>query len=338
MILVTGATGLVGSHLLYQICQTETKVRALKRERSDVEAVRKTFSYYTHDVDALFDRIEWVDADLMDLSALEHAFNDITQIYHCAAWVSFNPKHRYKMRRNNVLGTANIVNLCLAHGVEKLVYVSSVAALGPSENQELKNEENLWVDSPNNSHYAISKYQAELEVWRGIEEGLTAVMVNPSIILGPGNWSKGSSRIFYQIWKGLSFYTPGANGFVDVRDVADALVQLMHHKVKSERYILNAENTSFQQTFDCIAEAMGKKKPTLKISPWLSAIGWRVAKLISIFSGKAPIFTKETAEAGNKISSYNNAKIKNLLNFKFRAVKKSCFDFSDFLLKDVGEK
>ena len=335
MILVTGATGLVGSHLLYQLCQTETKVRALKRDRSNLDAVRKTFSYYTKDVDSLFQKIEWVDADLLDLSALELAFKEITQVYHCAAWISFNPKHRYKMRQNNVRGTENVVNLCLAHDVEKLVYVSSVAALGPAENQELKTEENLWVDSPKNSHYAISKYQSELEVWRGIEEGLSAIIVNPSIILGPGNWRKGSSRIFYQIWKGLSFYTPGANGFVDVRDVVDALVQLMHNKTTSERYVLNGENTSYQQIFDYIAEAMGKKSPSIKISPWLSGIAWRLAKIVSVLTGKAPLLTKETAESGNKTTRFSNAKIKSLLNFKFRPVKKSCFDFSDFLRMDL---
>jgi len=338
MILVTGATGLIGSHLLYQICLTETKVRALKRERSNLEDVRKTFSYYTDEVDALFNRIEWADADLLDQSALELAFKDVTQVYHCAGWISFNPKHRYKMLRNNVDSTAHVVNLCLAYGVEKLVYVSSVAALGPSENEKLKTEENLWVDSPKNSHYAISKYHAELEVWRGIEEGLTAVIVNPSIVLGPGKWTQGSSRIFQQIWKGMPFYTTGSNGFVDVRDVADAMIRLMDNKVKSERYILNSENSTYQQTFDFIAEALGKNKPRLKITPKQSAFLWRLAKLISIFSGKAPVFTKETAAAGSKVSSFSNAKIKYLLDFKFRAVKKSCFDFSDFLLKDVGER
>lgn len=334
MILVTGATGLVGSHLLYQICRTEDKIRATKRDRSNLDLVKKVFSYYTCDAEKLFDKIEWVDADLLNITELEPAFQGVTKVYHCAAWVSFNPKHKHKMIHNNVESTANIVNLCLALQVQKLCHVSSVAAIGRAGNSNTINEETPWLDGPENSNYAISKYNSELEVWRGIEEGLDAVIVNPSIILGPGEWKKGSSVIFHQIWQGMPFYTTGTNGFVDVRDVANVMIQLMESKISAKRFILCSESIPFKQTFDYIADALGKKKANLKAGPFLNAIGWRLAKLISLITRKAPMLTKETAQAGNNISIYENDKIKKTLNFEFIPVEQSCKDFSKLFLKD----
>ena len=334
MILVTGATGLVGSHLLYQICRTEDKIRATKRDRSNLDRVKKVFSYYTVNAEKLFNKIEWVDADLLNICELDPAFQGITKVYHCAAWVSFNPKHKYQMIQNNVESTANIVNLCLANKVHKLCHVSSVAAIGRAGNSNIINEETPWLDGPENSNYAISKYNSELEVWRGIEEGLNAVIVNPTIILGPGEWKKGSSVIFHQVWKGMPFYTTGTNGFVDVRDVANVMIQLMESKVTSKRFILGSENIPFKQTFDYIAVAMGTKKATIKAGPILNAIGWRLAKIFSFFTRKTPMLTKETAQAGNNTSIYENDKIKKALNFEFIPVEQSCNDFSKLYLKD----
>jgi len=334
MILVTGATGLVGSHLLYQICKTEENIRATKRDRSNLDLVKKVFSYYSNGADKLFNKIEWVDADLLNITELELAFEGITKVYHCAAWVNFNPKHKHKMIRNNVDSTANIVNLCLAYQVQKLCHVSSVAAIGRAGNSTIINEETSWLDGPENSNYAISKYNSELEVWRGVEEGLNAVIVNPSIILGPGEWKRGSSMIFHQVWKGMPFYTTGTNGFVDVRDVANVMIQLMESEVKSERFILCSESIPFRQTFDYIAEALRKKKASIKAGPFLNELGWRLAKIISIFTRKTPMFTKETAQAGNNTSIYENDKIKKVLNFEFKPVKQSCQDFSKLFLKE----
>ena len=338
MILVTGATGLVGSHLLYQICKTEKQIRAIKRDRSDLDLVQKIFSYYTDEAEQLFNKIEWIDADLLNITELELAFEGITKVYHCAAWISFNPKHKYKMIQTNLESTANVVNLCLYHQVQKLCHVSSVAAIGRAGNSNIINEETPWLDGPENSNYAISKYNSELEVWRGIEEGLDAVIVNPSIILGPGKWQKGSSIIFQQVWKGMPFYTTGTNGFVDVRDVTNVMIQLMESKVKSERFILCAESIPFRQTFDYIAEALGKNKANIKVGPFLTAIGWRLAKIISVFTRKTPILTKETALAGNKISIYKNDKIKKKLNFEFKSVEQSCKDFSKLFLNEYTNK
>ena len=334
MILITGGTGLVGSHLLYQLCKTGENIRATKRDRSNLDLIKKVFSYYSDDSDKLFSTIEWVDADLSNVTELEPAFNGITKVYHCAAWINFNPKYRHKMIENNVVSTANIVNLSLAYQVKKLCHVSSVAAIGRAGNNKVINEETSWLNGPENSNYAISKYTSELEVWRGIEEGLNAVIVNPSIILGPGEWKKGSSMIFHQVWKGMPFYPTGTNGFVDVRDVAKVMIQLMESKIHSERFIICSESIPFRKTFDYIAEALGKKKAKIKVSSFLNAIGWRLAKIVSIFTGKNPVLTKESAQAGNNTSIYENDKIKKALNFEFKSIEQSCKDFSKLFLKD----
>ena len=334
MILVTGGTGLVGSHLLYQICQSETKVRAIKRAHSNTNLVRQVFSYYTEKADALFQKIEWVDADLLNISELDFAFQGATKVYHCAAWISFNPKHKTKMMHTNIESTTNVVNLCLAHHIKKLCYVSSVAAIGQTIDGGSIDENTPWENSPRNSSYALSKYRSEMEVWRGIEEGLNAVIVCPAIILGPGKWEKGSSMLFKQVWKGLLFYTSGTNGFVDVRDVANVMIQLMEGTIKSNRFILSSESIPFKKTFDYIADALGKKKAHIKIGPFISNISWRIAKIISIISRKSPLITKETVIAGNSISVYNNKKIKTALNYKFRSVEQSCKDFSMLFLKE----
>ena len=335
MILVTGATGLVGSHLLYQICRTEDNVRATKRAHSNLDLVKKVFSYYTDETEKLFAKIEWVEADLLNITELEEAFKGVTKVYHCAAWLSFNPKHKRQMIQNNVDSTANIVNLCLSHQVQKLCHVSSVAAIGRAGNSTVINEDTPWLDGPENSNYAISKYNSELEVWRGIEEGLNSVIVNPTIILGPGEWTKGSSVIFHQVWKGMPFYTTGTNGFVDVRDVANVMIQLMESNLNAKRFILCSESIPFKQTFDYIADALGKKKASLKAGPLLNAIGWRIAKVISFFTRKAPMLTKETAQAGNNTSIYENHKIKKALNLEFIPVEQSCKDFSNMYKRDL---
>jgi len=334
MILVTGGTGLVGSHLLYQICQSETKVRAIKRFQSNTEFVRRVFSYYTERADALFEKIEWVDADLLNISELDFAFQGTTRVYHCAAWISFNPKHKTKMMLTNIEGTTNVVNLCLEYGIKKLCYVSSVAAIGRPREGSSVNENTPWITSPENSNYALSKYCSEMEVWRGVEEGLNAVIVCPAIILGPGKWEKGSSMLFKQVWKGLSFYTSGTNGFVDVRDVANVMIQLMKSEITSERFILCSESIPFKKIFDYIADALGKKKPHIKVGRFLSSISWRIAKVISIISLKTPLITKEIVFAGNSISTYENEKIETALNYQFKCVEESCKDFSILLLNE----
>ena len=235
MILVTGGTGLVGSHLLLHLLHGELKVKATYRNADKLEDVKKIFSYYTADTEELFAKIKWIEADLNDLPSLEDAFKGITQVYHCAALISFDPRDFHELRKINIKGTANVVNLCIAKKVKKLCYVSSIGAIGPSLNGGMSTEENEWQDGVSNV-YAMSKHSAELEVWRGSQEGIPVVIVNPGVILGPGFWNSGSGLLFKMASEGPRFYPPGGTGFVTVNDVVKTMVQLMDSDIKNEAF------------------------------------------------------------------------------------------------------
>lgn len=321
MILVTGGTGFVGAHLLYDLCQKHEHIRAIKRQSSDIELVRNTFAYYSNEVDALFQKIEWLEADISDYYSLEKAFKGATQIYHSAAIVSFREEDRQTMMEMNVQGTANVVNAALYNKVEKLCHVSSIAAIGRAEKGQLANEETPWKESDKSSPYSQSKYKAELEVWRGIAEGLPAVIVNPSIILGPGKWNSGSAAMFLTFWKGLKFYTPGINGFVYVRDVCKAMITLMERSILGKRFILNAENVGYQKVFNEMSLKLGRPKPSIAVKPWMSELSWRLLKLISFFTRKDPLITKATARSSMQICKYSNQKIKNTIGMEFVSVE-----------------
>ena len=249
MILVTGGTGLVGSHLLYHLCLQNVAIRAIYRTKSSLENVKKVFRYYTED-ENLFSKIEWYQADITDVPKMIPAFSDVKHVYHCAAFISFNPKDYRKMRKVNIHGTAIIVNLCIAAKIEKLCFVSSIAAVGDSLKGKIVTEENEWNKELDNSGYSITKFGAEMEVWRASQEGVDVVVVNPGVILGSGFWEKGSSKLFTQVSKGLKYFTEGITGFVGVKDVANSMILLMNSNVKNERFILVAENWFFNQGLD----------------------------------------------------------------------------------------
>lgn len=214
MIFLTGGTGLVGAHILLKLTENGQKVKALKRQKSSLAVVENIFSHYKKR--NLLNSIEWIDGDLMDIFSLKEGMKDCNMVIHCAAIVSFNPKHFDQMMKQNVEGTANIVNVCLSQNIQKLGYVSSIATLGSAEENKTRTEEDYWREGKVNTQYAISKYLSEQEVWRGVEEGLDSIIVNPSVILGPGDWTKGSSQMFEKVWSGLKFYSTGSTGYVDV--------------------------------------------------------------------------------------------------------------------------
>jgi len=337
MILVTGGTGLVGSHLLYDLTKSGKKVRVLKRKNSNTKILDKIFSYYTNAPEPLIQLIEWMDADLSDSYSLLEAMEDITEVYHCAAMVSFSPKDREELKKVNVEGTTNLVNAALEIGVRKFCHVSSIAAIGRNEHGGLTNENNFWKYSPEHSMYSITKYNAEREVWRAAEEGLDVVIVNPALIFGPSNWTQSSSHMFSKAYKGINFYTAGINGFVDVRDVVKLSIMLMESKIKNERYILCSESVGFKFVFDVMHEALGKKKPTIKAGKFLTGLAWRAEKLRSIFTGSSPLITKETAQTGHRISKFSNAKILNVFpDYKFIPIEQSVKDTSRLFLKDLA--
>lgn len=335
MILVTGGTGLVGSHLLFDLINSGKKVRALKRKSSNLDNIKKVFGYYSDDVEKLFEKIEWFDGDVLDIFSLEDAMKDISEIYHCAGMVSFEPGNEELLTKVNVNGSANVVNIALDKKIKKLCYVSSIAALGRAEHNGFVDEQTHWVSSNKNSLYSVSKFGGEREVWRGIEEGLDAVIINPSIILGPGNWNSGSSRFFTTIWKGLKFYTKGVNGFVNVRDVSKAMVQLMESEIKNERFILNSENISYQNLLNLIAKYLNKKPPTIHAGKFLSAIAWREEKIRSFITRSKPFITKETARTANSDYRYSTKKIEKYLNFKFIPIEKTVKDNAGLFLKEI---
>jgi nucleoside-diphosphate-sugar epimerase len=311
MILVTGGTGLVGAHLLYELTSSGLQVKALRRQHSNTAWVKKIFSYYTNQVNQLYAQIEWVEGDILNYFSLEQALKGVTSIYHCAAVVSFHGDDRNMMLNNNVKGTGNLIDAAIHNGVSRFCHVSSISALGKTQDGSQITEDTYWTPSKRKTVYSLSKFFSEMEVWRGIEEGLEAVIVNPSIIMGPGNWDIGSPKLFQSIWKGLNYYTKGITGFVDVRDVVKAMILLMEEaqfdQVKNQRFILNAGNMSYQDFFNQIADGLNKPRPRNFASDIKLHIAWRMAKAGSFFTGKRPMITRDTVsgELRNGNSSQN---------------------------------
>lgn len=338
MILVTGGTGLVGAHLLFDLAKAGRKVRALKRAGSSIKTVEKIFGYYTDDVQGLLNRIEWVEGDITDIYSLLEAMEGVTHVYHSAAVISFNGSDRDLLDKVNIEGTANAVNAALEKGVKKFCHVSSVAAIGRPEHPSEITESLVWKNSPDNSRYSISKYGAEREVWRASEEGLDVVIVNPSIIIGPGNWGMGSTAIFPVAYKGIKFYTEGVCGFVDVRDVSKALIQLMDSNIRNERFILNAENLSFKDFFFLIHDTLGKAQPTIKANKLMTSLAWRAESLRAVLTGRKPVITRETVIAAHQENIFSNKKIKERLGFTFIPVGQAVKDTAALFLKDIGKR
>lgn len=322
MILVTGGTGLVGSHLLYHLSLENEMIRAIYRATASLEKVKKVFSFYTDD-ETLFNKIEWFKADITEVPAMIPAFIDIKKVYHCAAFISFNPKDYIEMRKVNIHGTAIIVNLSIDAKIDKICFVSSIAAVGDGSKGRMIDEENEWNKELDNSGYAITKYGAETEIWRASQEGVDVVIVNPGVILGSGFWDAGSGKLFNQVYNGFRFYTDGITGFVSVQDVVRPMILLMNSTVKNERFILVSENKSFKEIFFLIADAFGKKRPLKKISPWQTNVFWRIAWLLSKITGKEPLLTKNSAKSAHSISKYSSEKVQKTLNFRFENLARS---------------
>jgi dihydroflavonol-4-reductase len=327
MILVTGGTGFLGSHLIRALVAAGKPVRALYRQQPSPR------------LQDISDRIEWVPGDILDVFTLEDAMVGVTQVYHCAAVVSFQAADKDRLLKINVEGTANVVNMALDAGVEKLLYVSSVAAIGRARDNAAVNEECEWEDSKNNSRYGISKFQGEMEVWRGIAEGLDAVIVNPSIILGAGFWDDGSGSLLKNAWKEFPYYTEGVNGFVDVEDVVQAMIRLMDSGISAERYILSAGNWGYQRLFTTMAQALGKKPPHIAAKPWMAEVVWRLEKVKGMITGKHPLVTKETARTAQMKVIYENNKVLNALpGFQFRPLEDTIQHIATAFLQERGGK
>jgi dihydroflavonol-4-reductase len=330
MILVTGGTGLVGAHLLYHLLKNDEKIRAIYRSEEKIKAVEKVFSYYTEDT-SLIAKIAWFKADITDIPAMIPAFVGVEKVYHCAAFISFNPKDYKEMRKVNIHGTAIIVNLSIDAKIKKLCFVGSIAAVGDSLNGDLITEENEWNKELDNSGYSITKFGAEMEVWRASQEDVEVVIVNPGVILGSGFWIAGSGKLFSQVKNGFKYYTEGITGFVGVKDVVKAMVLLMNSDVKNERFILVSENKTYKEVFFLIADAFGVKRPSKKIKSWQTNMFWRISSILAVFTKKTPLLSKYSAKSAHEVSKYSSEKIKEKINFQFEeiqtVVKDVCSNF-----------
>lgn len=336
MVLVTGGTGLVGAHLLYRLTKETDKIVAIHRKSSDLSVVKRIFGYYTKDQDAIFSKIIWKEADITDISSLQDIFRDsIKYVYHCAAMISFDSKDYYELRNVNIKGTANIINISLQKSVEKFCFVSSIVTLDELHNKQFITEENEWNPELKHHGYAITKYGAEMEVWRGSQEGLDVIIVNPGVILGAGLWQAGSGKLFSSMASGFKYYTKGITGFVGVKDVVGCMVQLMQSETKNERFVLVSENVSFKEALFAIADELHVKRPRIRVNKLMTEVAWRLDWLKSLFGGERK-FTKHTARSGHHISYYSSEKVKTCLNITFEPVKNTIAKVCEIYKKNNG--
>ncbi|WP_297793016.1 NAD-dependent epimerase/dehydratase family protein [uncultured Eudoraea sp.] len=326
MILVTGGTGLVGSHLLLHLLASGASVRAIHRKNSDLQKVKEVFSYYREDSLALFSKIQWVEADLNNIPALELAFKGVTMVYHSAALISFDPHDFDSLHKINKVGTENIVNLCIDKKIKKLCYVSSIAAIGKSTTGNPVTEEKEWNDT-NANVYAYSKHFAEIEVWRGAQEGVPVVIVNPGIILGPGYWENGSGLLFKTSAKGMRYYFPGGTGFISVGDVIKIMVQLMNSPIENERFIAVAENLSYRSILEKISQGFNKPAPKIGLKFWQLEIFRRMDWAICLITNKKRKLTKNGLEALRNPQNYDNSKVNGTFKMEYESIQ-SCVNHS----------
>jgi nucleoside-diphosphate-sugar epimerase len=315
MIFITGASGLLGASLIETLFATHDsasnlQVRALYRKQ--IPAIPYA------------DKIDWIEGDVLDVVVLEKALEGVEQVYHCAAIVSFHPKLKQKMHATNIDGTANVVNACIDAGIKKLLFVSSVAALGRIREDAPINETMNWSEETSNSEYGKTKYLAEMEVWRGIGEGLDAVIVNPVIILGNGSWHTGSTSIFKSVYNRFPWYTGGASGFVDVKDVSNAMTALMNSNITAQRFIISGHNSPYRTIFNLIADAFKVPRPHKRVTPLLAAIVWRIEAVKTFFTGSSPLLTKETTLTAQAVVNFDNTKLlKALPDFSYTPLEET---------------
>lgn len=336
MILVTGSTGYLGAHLLLELTQAGKTVKAIYRNSNRISLVRSVFSYYEPEPQQLFEKIEWIQSDILDYDSLNASMKKINQVYHVAGLVSFRNSNRKKLNSINVKGTANLVNACIENGVDKLCHVSSIAALGEAESPALTDEKLIWKQSDSASAYSRSKFLGEMEVWRGIHEGLNAVIVNPSVITGPGMWLGPGKELLSRVQKGLKYYPSGSSGYVDVRDVARVMVMLTEGTQNRERFIISSENITHRRYLNLIADALDKPRPSRVISPALGKIAVGAEFLRSVITGLPPRIDNQTLRIAAENLAYSNDKVREATGISFISLEESVKTAIKLYLKEQG--
>jgi nucleoside-diphosphate-sugar epimerase len=334
-VFVTGGTGLLGSHLIYKLISSGEKVRAIHRKTSNREILEKVISYYKGDKDKLMKLVEWVECDICDYEMLEKVMNGAEIVYHCAAAVSFENRNKDYVLDNNIKGTSNIVKACFANKIRKICHVSSNAALGDYDGESMVNETHRWDEEGYRSPYGTSKYLSEQEVWKGIRSGLNAVIVNPTIILGPGGWNRGSSAFFPKIYSGLLFFTSGTNGYIDVNDVVNAMIILTKSDISGERFIVNAENLDYGRFFTMIAKSLKVRRPLIKVSKALSYLALPLISVLETLTKGKTTLTKEMLKVAWSKITYDNSKLIRYTGFSFTPIEKSVVTIGRIFLEDM---
>jgi nucleoside-diphosphate-sugar epimerase len=333
-VFVTGGTGLLGSHLIYALISQGEQVRAIHRKTSNREILKKVIGYYKGDEDKLLHLVEWTECDICDYDSLVKAMRGVEIVYHCAAAVSFENRHKDYILDNNVKGTSNIVKACFGNKIKKLCHVSSNAALGAYDGEYMVNETHKWDENGYRSPYGISKYLSEREVWEGISDGLNAVIVNPTIILGPGDWSRSSSSFFSKIDGGMLFYTSGTNGYVDVNDVVKAMITLTKSSITGERFIVSAENLTYNQFFTMIARSLKVRGPMIRVPKVLSYAALPLVYVLEILTRGKTALTKELIKIAWSRITYDNSKIIRSTGFSFNPIEKTVSTIGEIYLEE----
>ena len=318
MNLITGATGMLGTHIMIELLKRGESVRALRRSQSDIAMVSRVFDFYQS---PHFSNIEWVEGDVLDMHSLIDAMAGCSRVFHCAAIVSYHPSDRQTMYAINVEGTENVINVALQQGGIKVGFVSSIAAIGKAKNNDTVDEESEWVDGDFNTHYAITKQRSEMDFWRGIHEGLDGVAFNCGFIVGPGDFSRSSPSLFLKISEGMSFYPPGGSGFIAAVDCARIIVELTLSSVNAERYILVSENLSMKELFQSTAAALGVRVPSIEAKPWMMHTARWVESLREMLGGRKALVTAETARNAAVRFYFNNEKLRKIYSAPFTPIQ-----------------
>jgi dihydroflavonol-4-reductase len=325
-VLVTGGTGFLGAYIIRELVEKGYRVRSIRRTDK--------LPFFISPL--VLDKVEWIQGDLLDIGAMEEAMEGIQTVIHAAAKVSLISRERKAMFKTNIEGTSNLVNAALAQNIKRLIHVSSVAALGRSELGATLSEGKQWEKISLNSNYAISKYNGEMEVWRAIGEGLNAAIVNPSTIIGYGDWNVSSCAIFKHVYQESPWYTNGINGFISVEDVARAIVLIMETDISGERFVLSSENWSFRQLIDTIADGFSKKHPRWEAGPFSTQIAWRLEKLKSVFTGQPPLITKESARIARSTTYFDHSKMLQYFpEFSFRPLRETLMEACEAYLRSI---